>query len=282
MPVRLAATRVLNRLRRVLPGRRRRCRVCVLTLLRVALGLTVLQPLALACDQPLRSSAQPDGSLTLDDQLLQRIADEAGCRLDWVALDLSTARRLHMLREGELAVAAAATPDREREQYAAFSQPYRRDVVRVFVHRQLPPAQWPATETQLLSGPLQVMAVRKAVYGPRYTQLVQALAAAGRLRETSSLASALQTLRATPPRVHLLLADDYGVIHTLAGQPDPSLPTPLVIDSEPLTLMFSRRVVGADTVSRFDGAIRRLQQRGELAGQLRAAGYPTLALPASP
>ncbi len=251
--------------------------LALLTALMLAL-LLIGAPGAAACDLGLRATTTA-GRETLDERLLDVIAREAGCPVHWRNLPITVARRLQMLRDGELDVIPGASISAERQVYALFSRPYRRERVQVYVHPSLLPEQRPRRLDDVANSQLTVVALRQAALGPAFETLKRRLDAEGRLRLASSLSAAMQLMSAVPARAHVLIADDFSVTVNSREMGQVVIGTDITVASNDVHLMFARGDHAAALVARIDAAIARLQQRGDLRRVLDKDGLATLALP---
>lgn len=199
--------------------------------------------------------------------LINAIFSEAGLEWTEVLFDpMSSARRIAVLTEGAFDFIAAATPSAEREKIAYFSVPYRSENVGLLVRKGASDSLPMATLKDFAKLPeTRMAAVQGAYYGPAFAALLQ----------DPEMSKRIDLIGASPEiRLRLLLSgrDQFvvGESFTLLfnarqlGYADQVEIHPLVIDSSPICLMFSRKTVSPSVVERVNRAITSLQARGDI------------------
>ncbi|MFP4294992.1 MAG: TRIC cation channel family protein [Halothiobacillaceae bacterium] len=200
----------------------------------------------------------------LDIVLLNRIAREAGVAVRYEYRHFADS--LSALQRGEVEIIPGAYASADREQYAWISRPYRRGYDRLFVG---PGARMPADAPapELIEqftrdeGPLAV--VSGFDWLPPVQRTLDEAAARGDVILTDSLSSAAQLVASGEAAGYV--ADQLAgmiVAHHVGLSADRIHPR--TIQERDIHLIFSREAVDRMTFERFDDALERLTERGEL------------------
>lgn len=200
-------------------------------------------------------------------ELLQRLAAESGCELEY--LERPWARALHELSLGQLDLLYGASRTAEREAFARFSMAYRREQLCLVVRSGTP--SFGSLKDWLEHRPQQRFGlIRGFYYGTRLDPLLRDPQLAGRRIEVRSDQQLLQLLRAGRIDGYWVEAFVAGAKLEQGGIVVQEIPD---VIGEPMHLMFARHVPDA-IVQRVDQAIaRNLMQAAQ---QRRLAPQETL------
>jgi len=196
----------------------------------------------------------------IDVDLVNLLAAEAGCTVTWT--EMPWKRHLEELKRGTVGIATSTVRKPEREDFAHFSAPYRRESVAIFVRRG-------ETARYALSSLADVPKIgfrltrnRGYSHGPAFEAAMADPAFAAQVEESARYSENLQKL--VNGRVDGLVGDAVVVLGEakLAGLLDRIERYPLTLHEGPIHMMFSRASVDAATVARFDAALDRLQADG--------------------
>ncbi|WP_273429559.1 ABC transporter substrate-binding protein [Chitinibacter tainanensis] len=238
----------------------------------LALALSPLWVQAAGCQKPLRmaveqwppyvySDAQgkPRG---VDIEILQAIFAEAGCSLQ-IGPELPRKRRQAMFIEGKIDLMLAASITPERQQFSWFTAPYRDESVSLFSKPEQA-AQYTQLEGfgSILQQRIALLAPNAGWYGEDYKKHYFWLNEARLLSPFETFNQGVRMLAAG--RAPLLLGDT-GAVHFEAGQQQISVyQLPLLVMSEPVHFMLSKKSVSQADSEKLNAALLRLEKRGVL------------------
>ncbi len=197
----------------------------------------------------------------LDVDLIGAMAERAGCDLEWE--QGSWASMLQLVRSGGLDLLPGATRTPEREAFARFSEPYRRESFRIHV-RADEAEKWSGMSlTQLLENDFRLGLTRGYIYGEEVEQVLDDPRWADQLVEVP--VGELNFLNLMDFRIDGFLEDPF-VAASIDHRRDWGVTfeaLPLDVYSGDVRLMFSQTGVDMATVERFDRALLQLRESGE-------------------
>ncbi len=197
----------------------------------------------------------------LDVDLIEAMAERAGCELDWQ--QGSWASMLQLVHSGDLDLLAGATRTPEREEFARFSEPYRQESFRIFV-RADELDKWSGTAlTELLEDGFRLGLTHGYIYGDKVTQVLQDPHWQDQLVEVP--VGELNFLNLMDFNIDGFLEDPF-VAASIANRRDWGMDfeaLPLDLHSGEVHLMFSKASVDAAMVEHFDQALEELRESGE-------------------
>ena len=221
------------------------------------------------------SLGQPIG---LDIELLQRVALEAGCQVQFSA-GIPPQRQLSLVRSGAQDIQFAASVRPEREVFAWFSPAYRNETMSMMV-RQASIKHVDVTDVaQLAERDVAVIAPFSGWYGPHYAEVLPKLETSGRLRHYKNTEQGLELLNTQ--RGDVLIGDLYSFLYVAKQQKTP-LPQTVgqPLNDDVVHYMYSKKSMHPQDVSALNDAIDRLKVNGELkkitdryAGQTGGRGF---------
>lgn len=214
-------------------------------------------------DWPPYSMADAQGKpVGLDVELLQRVAQEAGCSLQFTG-DIPAKRQLVLMQSGEQDIQLAASMTPEREAFAWFSPDYRHETVALLVRPESVKQLHIKDLQQLADDDMAVVAPFNGWYGPAYAELLPKLEKLGRLRLFKNTAQGLELLNTR--RGDVLVGDRYSFLYVARqlGMPVPQ-PLPLAVNDDVVHFMFSKKSVPLQDLNTMNEALRRLKRNGEL------------------
>lgn len=203
-------------------------------------------------------SGQPIG---FDIELVSRILDQAGCPYRFIKQPAKRAQQ--GLRDGSIDMLAAASVTPERQVFSHFSAAYRDERIVLFSKIGRVEAFEHLKLEDIIARRFHIAAGLGGWYGAAYDEHSDALQQAKLLLLTSDLEGRLRMLDSG--RVDLVIEDQVAGIatarrldleHGLAVLPQP-------MNSDPVSLMFSRKSVPAGVVTLIDQAIAELRQSGD-------------------
>jgi polar amino acid transport system substrate-binding protein len=197
----------------------------------------------------------------LDVDLIGAMAERAGCDLEWE--QGSWASMLQLVRSGDLDLLPGATRTPEREAFARFSEPYRRESFRIHV-RADEAEEWSGMSlTELLENDFRLGLTRGYIYGEEVEQVLDDPRWADQLVEVP--VGELNFLNLMDFRIDGFLEDPF-VAASIDHRRDWGVTfeaLPLDVYSGDVRLMFSQAGVDMATVERFDRALSQLRESGE-------------------
>ncbi len=226
------------------------------------------------CPQPLRvhldlhaPSAYQDASGQLrgmDVELVSAIMQAAGCQIRWHVTPMTGARIVKSLQDGQIDLMIRASKNPDRERFARFSQPYRQEVVGMFVRKRSDLPEELGLADALRLG-LRLIGPASGWYGIEFEQYRNRFKQQKRYTAYPDAQVGTELLFATPSRGDLVLIDADLFYHFVG--PDRIMDIRLAssqLHVTPAHLMASQQTVNLATMAAINKAIRRLQQSGEL------------------
>lgn len=197
----------------------------------------------------------------LDVDLIGAMADRVGCELAWE--QGSWASLLQLLPSGGIDLLPGATRTPEREDFAYFSEPYRKESFRVHV-RADEAEQWAGRSlTELLENGFRLGLTRGYIYGEQVEEVLDDPQWQDQLVEVP--VGELNFLNLMDFRIDGFLEDPF-VAASIDHRRDWGVTfedLPLDVHSGDVHLMFSKTSVDAALVERFNEALAEMRQSGE-------------------
>lgn len=197
----------------------------------------------------------------LDVDLIEAMAERAGCELEWQ--QGSWASMLQLVRSGDLDLLAGATRTPEREEFARFSQPYRQESFRIFARADETGKWSDMSLTGLLENGFRLGLTHGYIYGEKVTQVLDDPRWQDQLVEVP--VGELNFLNLMDFNIDGFLEDPF-VAASIDNRRDWGMhfeALPLDLHSGEVHLMFSKASVDAETVERFDEALDELRSGGQ-------------------
>ncbi|MDI5831041.1 substrate-binding periplasmic protein [Shewanella xiamenensis] len=198
----------------------------------------------------------------LDVELLRAFAEFLGCEINFINVP---AKRSHqMLKSGSLDIMMGATKTVEREEYSFFSDPYRDEVVRLFVLDEnkdnVKLERWQDIFTQKL----RLLVPISGWYGADYENTRERLALENLLILSPDVDKSVQML--TYDRADLMIGDAIAMPY-IASQHQGVRLSALkpILDHNPIHLMLSKQSMSPLLLAQFNRAIKALTINGEIA-----------------
>jgi polar amino acid transport system substrate-binding protein len=228
-------------------------------------ALILLAPLLAqcACTRALRVpfedwrpySFMADGRHTgLETELLAAVTKEAGCRVSYVR-EVPRNRRLPMLAAGELDLLIAATP--RAGDPAWYTRPYRDEFFGAFMRAEEARLDLRSLDELLRAG-LRLVTHR----GPASVPIINDFKARGLLTWFEEYAKGVQLMQLG--RGDVLLGDSIAIAFAARAADVPLIELPITLQRDPVTYKLSRKSLTEADLRAFNGAIQRLEARGEL------------------
>jgi polar amino acid transport system substrate-binding protein len=231
-----------------------------------------LHPVSAACSRVLRVGwvAWPPYSvegprqqpLGLDVELVSRIAQEAGCTVEFVR-GIPPPRQLFYLRQSTLDLQFAASDVPERHAFAWVSKPYRAEIISLFARSGEAARYAPATLDTVAKNHWHLIAPDAGWFGASYQALRPQFQAKGRLSVYRTTTQGMQMLNTH--RGDLVLGDHYAFVHESLAKGIPPLdPLPIPVNEAPIHLLLSKTSLQARDMDTLNAAIERLTRSGAL------------------
>ncbi len=196
----------------------------------------------------------------LDVDLLRLYGRLAGCRIEFQPLPWS--RQLRELRRGQLDLlpGASRTPDRRR--FAHFSQPYRKETMRLFMTAQAFAKYHFKTFRQMVPARFRLGVTLGYYYGDSFRSAMHNPAFRALVVKVPDMSQNFRMLEAG--HVEGAIADslvgDYWIRKLkLQGR---IVVAPMTVNDDDIYMMFSRKTVTPALVRRFNQAIRQATESG--------------------
>lgn len=218
-------------------------------------------------DDPPYFMRGPDGQVRgVRFELTQEALRRMGCQFKLV--ELPWARALIELEAGRLDMLPGALRRPEREVYAHFSKPLQRSPNVLFAHVDAPLDPRARRLTDIAATGFRLGVQIGVSYGPDFVALSADPAFVDRLQKLTSRRSLWQMMALR--RIDGVIADEATGRYELRelGLTEQIRQTAVVVSDEPALVMFSKRTVSAEFVSRFDAVIAEMERDGSLAAVL--------------
>lgn len=204
-----------------------------------------------------------EGRVTgLDIDLLRAMAHQAQCELSFV--EVPWGRLLEELRHGKVVqMAKGASYTSERAAYAWFSDPYRTEVMELFMPREDIGKYAFTTFDDMIDAGFTLGVGRDHYYGEAF---VQAMKNPDFERLTQEVTTDIQNIKKLEiGRIDGFLSDRYVAANLLRerGPTGWIQAHPMYVNSNGVHLMFSKRAVQPEIVARFNAALEGLKESGE-------------------
>lgn len=212
-----------------------------------------------------------DGRPTgLDIEMINSVMHEAGCEVEYLD-NIPSKRQFSYLLDGQLDLQFAASATEERKQQVLYSEPYRREVISMFV-RAGELENYPVKKLDdLLKNQWRIIGPYNGWFGKDYETLRPKLREAHRLTEYLNTPQGLLML--AKERGDVLIGDYFSFIYTAKQSPQTEIALlPIYVNDNPVHFIFSKKTVSADDVATINAAIKRLAQQGELRKLLEKYG----------
>lgn len=217
---------------------------------------------SLACDRLLKVGVaewppyqyidEANHAAGIDIDLLKKWAKENACQLHFISRPWN--RLLDEVKKGNIDILISASKTTERQKFASFSAPYRREQIKLFVLKDKA-ASYPLSSLEsILEFPFILGTVKGVHYGPDFNRLQQRQDFKKKLRPSQEI------------HLPLLLNgrfDGYLIEKNIGEnliirlqEQDTIIAHPNVnIDNGPVHLMFSKKSISSDTIALFNQAI---------------------------
>lgn len=208
--------------------------------------------------------ADDEGEVTgADIDLIEAIADEIGCTVEFV--ELPWARILREVEAGTLDVSTSTSRTEDRAQWAIFSKPYRETEIAIYLRRGEASRFDLERLADIPGQELRLGVIVDYYYGEELTALADDPEFAAWLDGAPDYATNIRKLLSG--RIDGFLVEDVGVMHAELERLDATGRVerhPLRIPGEELRFMFSRKTVDPAIVEQVDAAIAEMRADGRL------------------
>lgn len=204
------------------------------------------------------------GNITgLDVEIARAIASTAGCELDFADGDWMD--MLNRLRDGDVDVLAGATVTPGRAEFAEFTAPYRSESFTVFTLADNTAIREASSLQTLLTSDARIGTVAEYYYGADVLELLDSVAAEGRLEEAT--VAEINYQRLLDGEIDAFLDDPFVAASILHGRDwgDRIVATEIGTANGEVTFMVSRQSVAPENIQRFKDALERIRADGRLA-----------------
>lgn len=201
------------------------------------------------------------GMLTgLDVDLLKAVAERMNCRLLFVQIRWKA--HLDRLKNGSLDLGASASRTDERAEFAYFSEPYRQEVVKLFVRKGDAGKYSFKTIESIAASAFILGATEGYYYGADFERLMKTDSFRERVELVEDNINNFHKLDAG--RIDGFLMDSVAAVmlHRQLGYSQAIEVHPLEIYSSDIFIIFSKKSVTPVLVQRFNQCLSELQQNG--------------------
>lgn len=205
----------------------------------------------------------PGGEVAgLDVEIAMAAAEHAGCDLmfvegPWMSL-------LEQLRNGQVSLLAGATRTPGREEFAAFTAPYRSESFVVYTRVDSTALREADELADLLQADVSIGTVAEYYYGPEISAVLDALHEADRLHE--AVVAEMNYERLLSGEIDAFVEDPFVASAILRNHEQGAriVPTAVRVDAQDVAFMLSRKGVAPEVAQRFDTALTALRDSGQL------------------
>ena len=230
-------------------------------------------------DLPPYAHVQREGLVTgFDIALVREVGRRAGLGLAFREIDWQ--RTQNLIRDGHLDFGLAAFRNAERERYALFSAPYRREVDRLFVPPRTASRIAASTPAELLAEVrrlgLRIGAVEGYDYGPHVAAFLAD--PAGRPPMVLARSDVESVGRLAAGEIDGFFADELSGYHALAasGGGVAARAVPVSLFEGDVHVLFSRSTVTPQLIERFDRALASVKADGTWERMYRSFVVPAM------
>lgn len=205
--------------------------------------------------QSLSDNGIPSG---IQIKLVKQIFENAGCKLKFESMTFPEG--LSELQSGSTDLLMNATPSAERKEYAHFSVAYRKEFLLLYSTDEYLDRCQELTLSELLNDGFILGLQKKLVYGEELSKLQKD---PGLNRNIRYIDNNVQHLRLVIDNALDGIVDDPVVVayrSTVNVTGDALSSCPIVVSSSPISLMFSKKTVPLEIVSRIDQAIVKIKK----------------------
>lgn len=197
----------------------------------------------------------------LDVEIIERLADAADCELEF--LQGSWEGLLRLLKVGDVDVMTGATRTASREEFARFSDPYRTDTFRLFVLASHADQYQDRALGSLLDDGFRIGVTQGYYYGDETSKILDREEYNDQI--VAAAVGELNITRLIDYQIDGFLEDPFVFAAFERRRQDAGQITALdaSFGGDPVTLMFSRASVDAETVERFNAALAELRESGK-------------------
>lgn len=196
----------------------------------------------------------------LDIELAKTILTDMGCSISVV--QGSWTELLNKLKSGEIDLVLGASKTEDREQFAYFSDPYRKEQFQLYVRKEQ--ASLPFTDIKsFIEAGHKVGVVNEYYYGDQVASLYED--DKYRQQFIGAIISELNMARLLDEEIDGLLEDSFVAASILRrkGLDKYIQPHSISLESSEVFLMFSKQSVAEQTVADFNRGLQQLRSSGE-------------------
>jgi len=239
--------------------------ITILVLMEAGLWAECKRPLSISFTDQWEPYQYRDssGKLTgLDIELIEVIMKNAGCELK-ILLNVPWKRHLINVEQGLIDLAPDASKTEEREKYAYFSDPYRSEIVALYVKKGDSNKYSINSLSDLVGKKFNIGILRGSYYGEEFNSLMKN---AGFSKWVKSVNKTKQNFKMLEKnRIHGFLgfppADDLLIKNEGFENKIERHPMPFISTGD-VHLMFSRKSTSRKIVDEFDTSLKDLKKKG--------------------
>jgi polar amino acid transport system substrate-binding protein len=198
----------------------------------------------------------------LDIDILRATLQKMHC--DAVFMDMPWSRQLEELRTGEIDVILGASRSPERQQFGHFSEPYRRENIRLYVKKGSS-TQYPITDlASVMQFSMHIGVVRGNYYGENFQTLLLNPRFNASIEAVSNDLENFRKL--TVGHVQGILVDSWSATQILRAYPAVCQQVevhPFTIFSDDVSVLFSKKSITPALVTQFNIALSELKKDSE-------------------
>lgn len=197
----------------------------------------------------------------LDVEIVSAIADMSGCELSFVSSDWATL--LELLRTGDVDILTGATKNEQREEFAYFTEPYRDESFGLYV-RAGESDEYPSTDFEdLMAEGFRLGVTQEYLYGGVVSALEESPEYSDQF--VPATVGEVNYSRLLNEEIDGFLEDPYvaATVMRTKGLTEEIEAHPIVIESDPVSLMISKASVSPQTAQRINRSLAELKSRDD-------------------
>jgi polar amino acid transport system substrate-binding protein len=198
----------------------------------------------------------------LDFDIFHRIVEQANVSVNYT--ELPWKRHLLFIKNGKMDIAMGSSKTKEREQYAYFTEPYRKETIKLFVRQKFLGVIQIANLRDLLNSNYLIGVEGGYYYGEQYQQLIQQVEFQSHINEVIDIEQNILMLM--KDRIDGVLVDPVTMKSFVEKYrlENEFIALPFTIYESSIHLMLSKKSSSPELVNKFNQAIAQLSQDGTL------------------
>lgn len=198
----------------------------------------------------------------LDFEIFNAIIKEANFSVNYT--ELPWKRHLHYIKTGVMDIAMGASMTKERNTYAYFSLPYRKETVKLYVKKGNAEKMRLSNLDELAGSPYMLGVEGGYYYGEDFNRLIKQTKFQAQINEVIDIEENVQLL--LKGHIDGFLVDPVTMKafvskYKMQGEFEPHS---MSIYSDDIYIMFSKKITNKQTVNSINDAIKKLKENGRI------------------